>query len=182
MSKNLEQTSKFLSYVLRHKPDEIGLALDQHGWANIEELIARASTHGTRLNMELIEEVVETSDKRRFIIDDEGTRIRANQGHSIPVDLDLKPVTSPDVLYHGTATRFLESIRETGLQPRSRHHVHLSANRETAAAVGARHGKLIVLEVDAAGMAAAGHVFFVSANGVWLSHHIPPVFIGFSSE
>lgn len=173
----LEQVSKFLSYILRHRPDQIGLTLDAHGWADIQELIARAGRHGTALNIPLIHEVVETSDKRRFILSDDGERIRANQGHSIPVDLGLTATMPPPILYHGTASRFVESICRSGLLPRTRHHVHLSATVETAMNVGARHGKPVLLVVDAAGMAKAGHDFFVSANGVWLADAVPPQFI-----
>ncbi|MFT3736849.1 MAG: RNA 2'-phosphotransferase [Rhodocyclaceae bacterium] len=177
--KNIEKTSKFLSFILRHKPEDIGLVLDAQGWASIEELMLRAGQHGTRLDRELIEEVVETSDKRRFIISDDGERIRANQGHSIPVDLGLVPVSPPDLLFHGTATRFVEAIRVEGLLPRARHHVHLSANRETAAAVGTRHGKLAMLEIRSGDMARAGHPFYVSVNGVWLVDAVPAEFIRF---
>ncbi|GAA5161757.1 RNA 2'-phosphotransferase [Viridibacterium curvum] len=176
---NTEKTSKFLSFILRHKPEEIGLVLDPQGWANIDELMGCARRHGTQLDREHIEQVVETSDKRRFIISDDGERIRANQGHSIPVDLGLVPVSPPDHLFHGTATRFIEAIRAEGLLPRARHHVHLSASRETAAAVGTRHGKLAMLEIRSGDMARAGHLFYVSANGVWLVDAVPTVFIRF---
>jgi putative RNA 2'-phosphotransferase len=177
MSNSLEKASKFLSYVLRHKPDAIGLQLDANGWANIDELIACAGRHGTALDAPLIEEAVETSDKRRFIISDDGERIRANQGHSIPVDLGLAPTAPPDILYHGTAARFVDAIFASGLQPRSRHHVHLSAKSETALTVGARHGKPVLLVVRACDMVKAGHPFYVSANGVWLADEVPPQFI-----
>lgn len=174
--KKLEKTSKFLSYVLRHRPEAIGLELDANGWVSLPELIRKAASE-IELSQALIERVVETSDKQRFALSEDAARIRANQGHSVKVDLELRPETPPAVLYHGTATRFLSSILREGLRPGQRHHVHLSAKVETAVAVGQRHGKPVVLEIAAEEMAAQGHVFFRSENGVWLTDKVPPSFL-----
>jgi putative RNA 2'-phosphotransferase len=150
-SKQLNKTSKFLSFVLRHKPEAIGLTLDANGWANLDELMDKANTSGEVSNLDraLIQEVVDTSDKKRFIISDDRQRIRANQGHSVDVDLQLKPVAPPEFLYHGTATRFLESILANGLKPQQRQHVHLSTDIETATSVGQRYGKPVILKIKA---------------------------------
>jgi putative RNA 2'-phosphotransferase len=179
MPQSHTSTSKFLSLVLRHKPDAIGLRLDAQGWADVEELIACANRNGNKLTMDLLLEIVATSDKKRFSFNADESRIRANQGHSIEVDLRLQPTTPPDVLYHGTATRNIESIREQGLIRGRRHHVHLSLEQETARKVGMRYGVPVILVVDAARMHAEGFVFFVSENGVWLTEHVPTQFIEF---
>lgn len=178
---NLVSTSKFLSLVLRHQPEVIGLILDDSGWADIDTLIRLSQAHKP-LTRALIEQIVEENSKQRFAISEDGRRIRANQGHSIEVDLDLVPVTPPTLLYHGTATRFVDAIRREGLVKRSRQHVHLSAAADTATAVGARHGKPAVLIVRAGEMAAAGHAFFRSENGVWLTDAVPVGFIDFGGE
>lgn len=178
---NLVSTSKFLSLVLRHQPEVIGLSLDDSGWADIDTLIRLSQPHKP-LTRALIEQVVEENSKQRFAISDDGRRIRANQGHSIEVDLGFVPVTPPTLLYHGSATRFVDAIRREGLVKRSRQHVHLSADADTATAVGARHGKPAVLIVRAGDMAAAGHAFFRSENGVWLTDAVPVRFIDFGSE
>jgi putative RNA 2'-phosphotransferase len=172
------RASKFLSYVLRHRPEAIGLELDAQGWADVDELVAKAQADGVRLTRELVERTVETNGKQRFVLDADRRRIRANQGHSIPVDLGLEPVPPPDVLYHGTARRSLASIREQGLVPRNRQHVHLSGDPETARHVGQRHGEPVVLTVDAAAMARGGHAFYRSLNGVWLTDAVPPGYLG----
>lgn len=180
MSDNLVQTSKFLSLILRHAPEKIGLALDPHGWADIGQLLAQSARHGRRLSREQLDEVVARDSKTRYAISGDGLRIRANQGHSLAaVDIALPPATPPAVLYHGTASRFVDAIRAGGLLPGSRNHVHLSSNRETAVAVGARHGKPVVLTVDAAAMQAQGQVFYLADNGVWLADAVPVAFIGF---
>jgi putative RNA 2'-phosphotransferase len=178
-SKQLNKVSKFLSFVLRHKPDAIGLELDPNGWANINDLIskANASSEPANLDRTLIQEVVETNDKKRFIISDDGQNIRANQGHSIKVDLQLKPVTPPEFLYHGTATRFLDTILEEGLKPQQRQYVHLSTDIETATDVGRRYGKPIILKIKALLMLEQGFVFYRSENGVWLTSKVPTNFI-----
>ena len=180
MTDHLVNTSKFLSLILRHAPEKIGLALDPQGWADIGQLLALAAQHGRGLSREQLDEVVGRDSKTRYAISDDGLRIRANQGHSLSaVDIGLPPSTPPAVLYHGTASRFVDAIRAGGLLAGSRKHVHLSSNHETAVAVGARHGKPVVLTVDAAAMQAQGHVFYVSDNGVWLTPAVPVAFIGF---
>ncbi|WP_035819284.1 RNA 2'-phosphotransferase [Janthinobacterium sp. RA13] len=180
MTDHLVNTSKFLSLILRHAPEKIGLALDAQGWADIGQLLALAARHGRRLSREQLDEVVARDSKTRYAISDDGLRIRANQGHSLAaVDIALPPATPPAMLYHGTASRFVEAIRAGGLLPGSRNHVHLSSSRETAVAVGARHGKPVVLTVDVAAMRAQGHAFYVSDNGVWLTQAVPAAFIGF---
>jgi putative RNA 2'-phosphotransferase len=173
------RTSKFLSLVLRHQPGRIGLALDASGWADVEELLAGCRRHGLSLERAELEEVVATSEKKRFALSDDGQRIRASQGHSVDVALGYSPVTPPDRLFHGTATRFLDPIRREGLQKQRRHHVHLSPDRETAHKVGQRHGSPAILVVLASAMHGRGHTFFVSENGVWLTEHVPAEFIEF---
>lgn len=178
MSGSLEKTSKFLSLVLRHEPEKIGLQLDQQGWAAIDELLSKANPH-LPLTHALLHQIVSTSDKQRFAISEDGLRIRANQGHSVQVELDLPPQTPPELLYHGTATRFLDSIRQQGLLRGERHHVHLSAQIDTALTVGKRHGQPVILTIKAAQMQQAGHVFFCSQNSVWLTDHVPVEFLVF---
>jgi putative RNA 2'-phosphotransferase len=169
------KVSKRLSFVLRHRPESIGLELAEGGWVAIDDLIAALARHGTQISHEDLQNVVAHNDKRRFTIE-EG-RIRASQGHSIDVDLALESRTPPGVLYHGTATRFLDSILRQGLVRGSRHHVHLSADDETARKVGRRHGVPVVLTVASGRMAEAGHGFFLSANGVWLTEQVPPGYL-----
>lgn len=176
-SVNLTKTSKFLSLVLRHEPEAIGLTLDANGWADLDELVRLANADGKPVTRELIEQVVRDSDKQRFAISEDGARIRANQGHSIEVDLELTPLAPPDTLYHGTATRFAKSIRTLGLVKQSRQHVHLSSDLATAAKVGSRHGKAIVLTIRAGEMHARGLSFYRSANGVWLTDAVAAEFI-----
>lgn len=171
------QTSKFLSYVLRHRPDSIGITLDENGWVDIGELLAAAQRHGKNVSRTQLERVVATNDKKRFALSDDGRRIRASQGHSVAVDLDLEPVIPPKLLYHGTVERFLDSIRAQGLVRGSRHHVHLSPDEATARKVGSRRGKPIILTVEAAQMHEAGHQFFRSANNVWLTEKVPVEFL-----
>ncbi len=179
MGKGLVRISRFLSLVLRHDPGRIGLELDREGWASVADLGERSRLAGLNLTVELVREVVATSDKRRFSLSEDALSIRANQGHSIPVDLGLSPVEPPSELFHGTVPRFLESIRGEGLVPGSRQHVHLSPDAETAARVGRRRGEPVVLRIDAAGLAVRGQDFFVSANGVWLTAAVPAEFIRF---
>jgi putative RNA 2'-phosphotransferase len=171
--KNIKKISKFLSLILRHEPQIIGLILDKNGWAEIDEIIEKSSE--LVLTRELINEVVIQNEKQRFTI--EGDKIRANQGHSIDVDLEFKAVTPPDMLYHGTAIRFLESIMKTGLSKQQRQYVHLSEALETAINVGKRHGKVVVLEVDARKMFEEGYEFYLSENGVWLTDVVPLEFL-----
>lgn len=179
MNNKLVSSSKFLSLILRHQPEAIGLSLDANGWANIDELIALANSKGRPLNRTLLDEVVATNDKKRFIISEDCTRIRANQGHSIAVDLALQAQEPPVTLYHGTATRFLQAIRQQGLLHGSRQHVHLSMDRAVAINVGQRHGLPVVLTVMAEAMHEQGHGFYQSENGVWLTEHVPVSFIEF---
>ena len=169
MTDFITDTSKFLSYVLRHKPDAIGISLDPEGWANIEELIAKADIP---LDLDTLSKVVAISEKKRFAISADGRSIRANQGHSIAVNLGLEPAEPPELLYHGTATRFLESIREQGLLPKNRQYVHLSVDHDTAFNVGQRHGKPIVLTIPALKLHRQGHQFFQAKNGVWLTERV----------
>lgn len=177
MSSDDVQLSKFLSFVLRHKPDAIGLALDSQGWAGIDDLISKADAAGTRFKRDDLRRVVETNDKKRFSISDDGLRIRAAQGHSVSVELGLSPQEPPPVLYHGTATRFVESILLQGLTPQSRQQVHLSLDETTARRVGQRHGKPSILLVDARAMHGEGMRFYLADNGVWLTDHVPPRFL-----
>ena len=172
-------TSKFLSLIMRHQPESVGLTLGDAGWVSVEKLLNAVNQHGTPLTLEQLQRIVATSDKKRFAFSDDGARIRASQGHSVEVDLQYKPQTPPELLYHGTATRFIQSIRNTGLQRMERHHVHLSAETSVTMQVGARHGKPVLLIIRAGEMHRAGHQFFVSANGVWLVQHVPVQFIDF---
>lgn len=171
------KVSRYLSRHLRHQPERIGLALDRHGWVEIDTLLAAAAAHGFPLSRAELDHVVVTNDKQRFTI--EGTRIRAAQGHSVEVDLALPAVTPPPYLCHGTVARHLAAIRVEGLRPMNRHDVHLSPDRETATRVGTRRGRPVVLTVNAAAMHRDGHVFHVSSNGVWLTKSVPPRYLCF---
>ncbi|WP_036168760.1 RNA 2'-phosphotransferase [Massilia sp. 9096] len=170
-------TSKLLSFVLRHRPDSIGLQLDPQGWADVDELLARLRADGKAIERTLLERVVRENDKQRFAFDADGTKIRASQGHSVEVDLALQPQTPPPVLYHGTASRFLKSILAEGLRAGARHQVHLSSEVQTAMNVGMRYGFPVVLRVDAARMQLAGAVFYQSDNGVWLTDAVAPRYL-----
>ena len=172
MNKQQVVISKFLSYVLRHKPDAIGLRLDKNGWADILELIKCANLHDNGLTKESILDVVKNNDKKRFKLSPDATKIRASQGHSLNVDLELKTQRPPEYLYHGTAMHFLSSILENGIHSSSRKHVHLSVLYETAEDVGRRYGKPIVLIIDSKKMHNDGNNFFLSDNGVWLTEYI----------
>ncbi|NJN18550.1 MAG: RNA 2'-phosphotransferase [Oscillochloris sp.] len=171
------QLSRRLSYHLRHRPDAIGISLEPGGWVDVETLLAALAAHGRAVTRAELAAVVATNDKQRFTFDETGTRIRANQGHSVAVDLELAPDIPPEVLYHGTVAAALPAILREGLRPMRRHHVHLSADQATAQVVGARRGKPIILLIDAAEMQAAGFTFYRSANGVWLVDHVPPVYL-----
>jgi len=179
MDKSLVRTSKFLSLVLRHDPGHVGITLDEAGWVDVDVLLAAARRAGVALDRPTLERVVAENDKKRFAFSDDGARIRASQGHSVPVDLGLAPQEPPEVLFHGTAIRNLESIRRDGLLPGSRTHVHLSRDEETATTVGRRHGRPVVLRVAAGEMHRAGHELAVSENGVWLARAVPVEFIAF---
>lgn len=172
--------SKLLSLVLRHRPERLGLALDPDGYVDVQVLLEALARHSEPVTREDLQRIVDENDKQRFAFDAEGKRIRASQGHSVAVDLDYEPVTPPSTLYHGTVARFADAIRREGLQPRARQFVHLSRDVETATMVGRRRGKPIVLMISAGEMATAGFEFYLSANGVWLTRHVPPRFITFS--
>lgn len=168
--------SKFLSKILRHTPEDVDLKLDEHGWAKVSELMQKAQS-SLKFTLDDLYRVVQQNDKQRFAFDSTKQKIRASQGHSLKVDLGLELLEPPAQLFHGTATRFLHGIYDQGLKPMSRDYVHLSDNYQTATVVGARHGKVIVLAVDAAAMYKAGFQFFKSANGVWLTKHVPVWFL-----
>ncbi|MFF8649862.1 RNA 2'-phosphotransferase [Streptomyces griseoluteus] len=172
------KVSKYLSKHLRHQPERIGLTLDPAGWVEIDTLLAAAAAHGFPISRAELDHVVAVNDKRRFAV--EGGRIRASQGHTVEVALGLPPATPPPYLYHGTVAGSLDAIRAEGLRPMNRHAVHLSADRETATRVGARRGRPVILAVDAGAMHRDGHVFHVSANGVWLTDAVPPRYLRFS--
>ena len=169
--------SRRLSYVLRHAPESIGLSLDGAGWAEVEELLQGLAAAGLPLSRAELEQLVSSSDKQRFALDASGTRIRASQGHSVPVDLGLDEAPPPPELFHGTVEKFLPAIRVSGLTRQSRHHVHLSPDVATARTVGSRRGRAVLLHVDAAAMGAAGQVFYRSGNGVWLVDAVAPRFL-----
>lgn len=177
MNKQLKGTSKFISLVLRHKPEEIGLALDENGWANVSELIERMGKRGHKFDFTTLKEIVDTNEKKRFSFNEDFTKIRANQGHTIEVDVELKATTPPAVLYHGTAAKSVDSIMQNGLNKMQRLHVHLSADYETAVKVGQRHGKPVILIVDATAMQAEGHTFYLSENNVWLVAEVPAKYL-----
>jgi putative RNA 2'-phosphotransferase len=176
-AKRTGKVSKYLAKHLRHQPERIGITLDANGWVEIDTLIRAAAEHGFHFTRAELDHVVAANDKQRFAVD--GCHIRANQGHTVDVDLDLPTAEPPAVLYHGTVARNLGAIRAEGLRPMKRHHVHLSPDRETATRVGARRGRPVVLSVDAGAMHHAGHVFRISANSVWLVDEVPPAFLCF---
>ena len=177
--KQLVSHSKFLSLVLRHQPETIGITLDSAGWIAVEDLLAALAEHGRALTRSDLEEIVRTSDKQRFALCPDGHRIRANQGHSIEVELGHAPAVPPELLYHGTAAQFLPAIRERGLCKMQRHHVHLSAETEITLKVGARRSRPVLLIIRAGDMHRAGHAFFLTPNQVWLTDQVPPEFIEF---
>ena len=177
MSADDRRASKFLSYVLRHHPDEVGVTLDAQGWVAVDALLAGMAAHGTVLTRTDLDRIVAEDSKRRYAYSDDGARIRASQGHSVDVELGYEPAAPPPLLYHGTAEQNLASILATGLDRRERHHVHLSAASDTARQVGGRHGRPIVLHVDAARMHGDGFAFFLTANGVWLVEQVPPIYL-----
>ena len=175
---DLNQVSKFLSLLLRHKPEEAGITLDEHGWADVDALIDGINHTGRhRIDRAILEEIVRTDNKGRYSFNEDGTKIRANQGHSVQVDVELQEKEPPEYLWHGTAERTADVIRAEGLKPMSRLYVHLSADEETARKVGIRHGKPFLFRVKAGEMARQGFTFYLSANGVWLTRHVPPAFL-----
>ena len=173
------RVSKFLSLVLRHQPEKVGVTLDREGWVPVAALLEALEAHGRRLTPDELREVVRSNDKQRFSFSPDGLSIRASQGHSVEVELGYEPAEPPAVLYHGTAERFVPSIRGRGLLKGRRHHVHLSEEEATAVAVGRRYGRPVVLRVASGAMHADGHAFFRSANGVWLTEHVPARYITF---
>lgn len=179
MDKREIKISKFLSLVLRHKPEEIGLKLDEAGWVPVAELMAACRDNDFEFTAEELRRVVANNDKKRFSFSEDEILIRANQGHSVEVELGYQPAMPPETLFHGTADRFLDSIKKQGLLKGKRHHVHLSADTETAANVGQRHGKPVVLKVNAGQMLQDGFVFYISTNGVWLTEHVPVSYLVF---
>ena len=169
---SLKETSKFISLILRHKPETIGITLDEHGWANVDELIAGiAKTHP--IDMAILEQIVAEDEKQRYSFNEDKTLIRANQGHSISVDVELEEKQPPEILYHGTGEKYVSSINEQGLIPKSRLYVHLSKDEETAVKVGQRHGKPVIYKVKSGDMYRDGYKFFCSVNGVWLTKNVP---------
>jgi putative RNA 2'-phosphotransferase len=175
--KQLKQLSKFLSFVLRHNPAHIGITLDEQGWVSVDSLLAKMNEHKATLERQTLELIVATNNKKRFAFNTDKSMIRASQGHSIDIDLQLQPKEPPSFLYHGTTTRFVEPIMQQGLQKQQRQHVHLSSDFETAKAVGGRHGKPVVLTVHAKEMHEAGYQFFLSENNVWLTAEVPIKFL-----
>lgn len=169
---NLTKTSKYLSMILRHRPEAAGIVLDEHGWAKVDELIA-GIRKTQKFNMEMLEEIVRTDNKQRYSFNEDRSLIRANQGHSIPVDVELPVTEPPGMLWHGTGEKYVASIDQKGLLSKGRLYVHLSGDRETAVKVGSRHGKLVVYRVNSGQMAADGYLFYRSVNGVWLTKEVP---------
>ncbi|MCB0698337.1 MAG: RNA 2'-phosphotransferase [Chitinophagales bacterium] len=172
-----KKISKFLSLVLRHQPEKVGIVLDENGWTDVTELIDKLNLSGLGVNFEVLKYVVSSNNKQRFAFNDTLDKIRANQGHSVDIELNYKSQTPPNILYHGTAEKYLNSIFESGLQKMQRHHVHLSADVDTAIKVGQRHGKPVVLIVSANEMYTTGLEFFLSDNGVWLTDSVIPQYL-----
>lgn len=169
---SLTKISRFLSLILRHKPEAINIQLDEHGWANVKDLIEGVS-ESYDFNMSMLEEIVRTDEKQRYSFNEDKTLIRANQGHSIPVDVELKEAIPPEFLWHGTAKKYVDSINATGLIPKSRLYVHLSKDIETAITVGKRHGKVVIYQIASKKMYESGYKFYLSKNGVWLTERVP---------
>lgn len=175
---DLKRTSVFISLILRHQPEVIGISLDRHGWANVQELIDGINKTGKySIDMPTLEEIVRTDNKQRYSFNEDKTKIRANQGHSVNVDVELKEAVPPEILYHGTGEKYVDSINTEGLKPKSRLYVHLSKDIDTAIKVGSRHGKPVVYKVSAEEMHRQGYQFYLSENGVWLTKIVPADFI-----
>ncbi|MDO4960830.1 MAG: RNA 2'-phosphotransferase [Eubacteriales bacterium] len=174
---NLTSLGKFISLILRHKPETIGISLDEHGWADVQELIAGINASGKYIDRDILEEIVRTNNKQRYSFNEDRTLIRANQGHSIPVDVELPVTEPPEILWHGTGKKYEESIDARGLIPKSRLYVHLSGDQETAEKVGIRHGKLVLYRVNSGLMYRDGYIFYRSVNGVWLTTAVPAEYL-----
>lgn len=174
---NKLKLSRFISLILRHKPDTIGITLDEHGWASVSELLSGINACGNEIDMKTLEEIVAEDDKQCYSFNDDKTKIRANQGHSVNVDVELKKAEPPEILFHGTGEKYVSSIKSEGLKPKSRLYVHLSSDRETAVKVGSRHGKPVVFEVNSGEMSRRGFEFFISENGVWLTKFVPAEYL-----
>lgn len=181
-SKHQNQLGRKLTKVLRHAPDSIGIVLDAQGWTSVDGLIVAMGAHGFPCDGAVIAHLVASSDKNRFELSDDGSRIRARQGHSVEIALDYESVTPPAFLYHGTALEFLPSILESGLDKRRRHHVHMSTDIAMMRKVGGRHGTAALLRIAARAMHNAGHVFYVTGNNVWLTDGVPPEYIALVDE
>lgn len=179
--KELIKTSKFLSLVLRHKPDTIDIVLDESGWADINDLLSKMKKRGMSITRDELYFIVENNDKKRFALNDIRTKIRASQGHSIEVDLNYEAKQPPETLYHGTAKQYVGSIFKTGIEKRNRQHVHLSDNLDTATKVGSRHGEVVIFTVASGKMYEQGYAFYLSDNGVWLTDHVPTEFLTISN-
>jgi len=177
MKDQIKKHSKFLSLLLRHKPETVGLKLDSQGWADTSELLEKINQKGRRITFELLEKIVEENDKKRFVFNEDKSRIRAAQGHSLKVELDYKALIPPDILYHGTIAETAKLIQQSGIKKMQRHQVHLSADTDTATIVAARRGKPVILIVDARKMHDAGYKFFQSDNGVWLTDFVPSAYV-----
>lgn len=177
MIMNKLKLSRFISLILRHKPDTIGITLDEHGWASVSELLSGINACGNEIDMKTLEEIVAEDEKQRYSFNDDKTKIRANQGHSVNVDVELKKAEPPEILFHGTGEKYVSSIKSEGLKPKSRLYVHLSSDRETAVKVGSRHGKPVVFEVNSGEMSRRGFEFFISENGVWLTKFVPAEYL-----
>jgi putative RNA 2'-phosphotransferase len=177
--RDIVQISKFLSLVLRHEPEIVGQKLDKGGWLEVADLIRGAKAAGVDLTPEILACAARGTDKKRFTLSEDGLRIKANYGHSIPVDLDLEPAEPPELLFHGTAARFLDPIRDEGISRRGRHYVHLSGDEASAVEIGKRHGEPVVLKVQAGRMHREGYEFFLSESGIWLTRSVPPNYVEF---
>ena len=175
--KETVRISKFLSLVLRHQPEKIIISLDENGWTEVTTLIEQANKHGVKLTVDVLDYVVANNSKKRFAFNSDKTRIRANQGHSVEVELGYMPLKPPAVLYHGTSEKAIASILQSGLEKRSRHHVHLSTDKNTALTVGQRRGKPVVFQINAEAMYANGFTFYLSENQVWLTDFVPPAYL-----
>ena len=173
-----KNTSKYISLILRHKPEIVGISLDEHGWADVRELIEGINhSEGHFLDMDILEEIVRADEKQRYSFNEDHTLIRANQGHSIPVDVELEEKIPPDILWHGTGEKYVSSIDAIGLIPKSRLYVHLSSDKDTARKVGSRHGRQVIYQVNCRKMSEDGFLFYLSANKVWLTKAVPAEYL-----